>query len=97
MTKRFCLMLGASALVCLGGFPAKAQLLHRYDFETAGSANDAVGTAHGALYGSATVSGDTITLPKLSSLVRGNNYRVEVAFTSGGADWVAWFQVKAER
>jgi len=47
--------------------------------------------------GSATVSSDTITLPKLIALVRGVTYRIEVAFTSGGADWVAWFQVRGER
>lgn len=34
---------------------ANAQLLHRYDFET--DASDSVGTADGAIYGSATISG----------------------------------------
>ena len=32
------------------GISANAQLLHRYDFETAGSARDTVGTANGTIY-----------------------------------------------
>src|SRR5579863_5774411 len=40
---------------------AQAQLLHRYNFQTAGSANDIVGTADGTIYGSATVSGGALT------------------------------------
>jgi arabinan endo-1,5-alpha-L-arabinosidase len=44
-------------LVCLLGLSAHAQLLHRYNFQTAGSANDTVGTANGVIYGAASVSG----------------------------------------
>ncbi|MFO1487224.1 MAG: LamG-like jellyroll fold domain-containing protein [Verrucomicrobiota bacterium] len=51
--KLFSLLL-MTALV--SGVSVRAQLLHRYDFETAGAANDKVGTAHGTLRGTATVS-----------------------------------------
>lgn len=34
--------------------------------------------------GSASVSGDVITLPKISGLTAGTLYRVEVKFTTGG-------------
>lgn len=44
----------------LAGMFASAQLLHRYDFETAGNASDRVGTAHGTLRGTATVSGGAL-------------------------------------
>ena len=47
-------------LVGLLGTPAGAQLLHRYNFQTAGSANDIVGTANGTIYGTATVSGGAL-------------------------------------
>jgi hypothetical protein len=47
--------------------------------------------------GSASVTGNIITLPKLGSITIGTMYRVEVAFTSGGADWVSWFEVRGER
>lgn len=46
-------VLALAVILCSSG---RAQLLHRYDFQTAGSANDIVGTANGAIYGSATVS-----------------------------------------
>ena len=39
---------------------AEAQLLHRYDFETSGSANDTVGTANGTIRGTASVSGGAL-------------------------------------
>jgi Glycosyl hydrolases family 43/Concanavalin A-like lectin/glucanases superfamily len=39
---------------------AQGQLLHRYDFQTAGNANDIVGTANGTIYGTATVSGGAL-------------------------------------
>src|SRR5690349_18358926 len=42
---------------------ANAQLLHRYDFETAGSANDTIGTANGTIYGSAVVAGGFLNTP----------------------------------
>jgi Glycosyl hydrolases family 43/Concanavalin A-like lectin/glucanases superfamily len=44
----------------LVGLSANAQLLHRYDFETTGGANDTVGTANGTIYGSATVGGGAL-------------------------------------
>jgi arabinan endo-1,5-alpha-L-arabinosidase len=51
----------ACVLNCLlAGISANGQLLHRYDFEMAGSANDTVGTASGALYGSASISGGAL-------------------------------------
>jgi len=37
-----------------------AQLLHRYNFESPGSAADIVGSAHGTILGSATVSGGSL-------------------------------------
>ncbi len=46
--------------ILLLGLSAKAQLLHRYDFETTGGANDTVGTANGTIYGSATVGGGAL-------------------------------------
>ena len=36
------------------------------------------------LSGSASVTGDVITLPKLKALTAGTPYRIEVKFTSGG-------------
>ena len=39
---------------------AGAQLLHRYDFATSGSANDTMGAAHGTIHGTATVSGGAL-------------------------------------
>ena len=56
VSARLCLL----AIVGLPGVSADAQLLHRYDFETVGSANDTVGTAHGTIYGTATVSGGAL-------------------------------------
>jgi hypothetical protein len=47
--------------------------------------------------GTATVSGDTITLPKLISLTERHLYRVEVKFTSLGNVFETWFEVLAER
>jgi len=51
------LTMGLAGLLAVS---ANAQLLHRYDFETAGSANDTVGTAHGTRYGSATIIGGAL-------------------------------------
>ncbi|MGH8022956.1 MAG: LamG-like jellyroll fold domain-containing protein, partial [Limisphaerales bacterium] len=48
----------AMAMLACGS--AQAQLLHRYDFQTVGSANDIVGGADGTIYGSATVSGGAL-------------------------------------
>lgn len=39
---------------------ANAQLLHRYEFQTAGSVSDTIGTADGTIYGAATVSGGVL-------------------------------------
>lgn len=49
------------------------------------------------LSGSASVSGDVITLPTLKSLTLGHVYRVEVQFTSGGSVFEAYFYVEAQR
>lgn len=48
------------ALAALVSSSAQGQLLHRYDFPTAGSVNDIVGTANGTIYGTATVSGGAL-------------------------------------
>lgn len=58
-------------LAALLGGSASAQLLHRYDFETAASANDTVGTAHGTLYGAATVSGGALKTTGVSGTLFG--------------------------
>ena len=59
-------------VLSLLNFSAQAQLLHRYNFQTAGSANDIVGTANGTLYGTATVSGGALnTSGNLGSLSGG--------------------------
>jgi autotransporter-associated beta strand protein len=50
-------------LIGLLGGSAQAQLLHRYDFATDGSADDTVGTANGVIYGGATVSGGVLNTP----------------------------------
>jgi arabinan endo-1,5-alpha-L-arabinosidase len=52
--------LGGLLAALLLSISADAQLLHRYDFETPGSANDTVGTANGTIYGTATVSGGAL-------------------------------------
>lgn len=49
------------------------------------------------LSGSASVSGDVITLPTLKSLTLGHVYRIEVQFTSGGSVFEAYFYVEAQR
>jgi hypothetical protein len=48
--------------------------------------------------GTPSVSGDVITLPELTALTAGTNYRVEVKFTvGGGAPFEVYFIVKALR
>lgn len=49
------------------------------------------------LSGSASVTGDVITLPLLGNLVEGQEYRVEVKFTCSGNIFEAYFFVEAER
>lgn len=50
------------------------------------------------LTGSTSVSGDVITLPKLSSLTEGTAYRIEVGFTeSNGNVYECYFHVQCER
>ena len=48
------------------------------------------------LTGSASVTGDIITLPALSALTLGRVYRVEVKFTCSGNIFEAFFWVEAE-
>lgn len=45
--------------------------------------------------GSATVSGDDITLPRIHGLTVGRKYRVEVKFTSGGNTLEPYFFIEA--
>ena len=47
--------------------------------------------------GSASVSGDVITLPLLQALTRRHLYRVEVLWTNSGNTFEAYFEVLAER
>lgn len=60
MKAMFSIPLLAGALVWLMNSSAPAQLLHRYDFETTGTANDTVGSAHGTRYGTSTISGGAL-------------------------------------
>lgn len=46
--------------------------------------------------GTASATGDVITLPVLKDLSRGELYRVRVTFTSGGSIRSAWFDVLAQ-
>ena len=46
--------------------------------------------------GSATVSGDVITLPTIQSLTRNRIYRVEVKFTAGSTVWEPFFLIVAQ-
>jgi len=47
--------------------------------------------------GSASVSGDVITTPKIQGLSAGRTYRVEVKFTSGANVMECYFKLRAER
>ena len=49
------------------------------------------------LSGSASVSGDVITLPTLKDLTKGNIYRIEIKFTVNGNILECYFDIKAER
>jgi hypothetical protein len=49
------------------------------------------------LSGSASVSGDVITLPTLKSLTAGKRYRIEVKFTVDGQILEAWFLITGQR
>lgn len=46
--------------------------------------------------GSASASGDVITLAPLTALVAGHRYRIEIKFTSGVNIFEAYFEVQAE-
>ena len=47
--------------------------------------------------GSASVSANVITLPKIHDLVSGKVYRCEIAFTIGGNDLEYYFHIEAKR
>jgi hypothetical protein len=47
--------------------------------------------------GSASATGDVITLPAIKALVAGTTYRVEIAFTCSGNVFEAFAELKAER
>lgn len=47
--------------------------------------------------GSATASGNVITLPKLKALTEHHVYRVEVKFSAGGSVWEPYFTVRVDR
>jgi len=46
--------------------------------------------------GSASVSGDVITLPTIHSLTAGEDYRVEISFTVSGNVMETWVVIKAQ-
>ncbi|MCB0128705.1 MAG: hypothetical protein KDE58_40850 [Caldilineaceae bacterium] len=49
------------------------------------------------LSGSASVSGDVITLPLLHSLTAGHKYKIEVMFTDSNSNvWEPWLEVWAD-
>lgn len=47
--------------------------------------------------GSASISGDVITLPTIHSLVEGTNYRVEVQFVKSGNTFEYWAYLVCNR
>lgn len=47
--------------------------------------------------GSASASGDVITLPALTALTADHTYRIEVKFTCGGSTFEAYATVNAKR
>jgi len=51
----------------------------------------------GAMSGSTSVTGDVITLPKISGLTVGTTYRVEVQFTITGNVFEAYAELLCER
>lgn len=61
---------------------------------SAGAHTDVTSTV---LSGSASATGDVITLPKMASLTLGTLYRVEVKFTVSSNVFEAFFYVQAER
>ena len=46
--------------------------------------------------GSASAAGDVITLPAITALTAGKNYRIEVKFTSGSNTFEPYFMIEAE-
>ncbi len=54
----------ALALGCVAALGANAQagIIHRWSFNTAGQAEDSVGSSHGTLVNGATVAGGQVTL-----------------------------------
>ena len=57
--------------------------------------NNAVVTST-VLSGSASVSGDVITTPKVQNLVAGHKYRIEVKFTASGNVLECYFELLGE-
>lgn len=58
--------------------------------------NASTDVSSAVLSGSATVSGDIITLPALYTLTAGHTYRVECKFTSSGNILEPYFRVRAQ-
>jgi hypothetical protein len=61
---------------------------------TAGAYTEVTATV---LNGAAAISGDVITLPRLSALETGKVYRVEVQFNAGGNTFECFFEVEGQR
>jgi hypothetical protein len=53
-------------------------------------------TASTAIGGTASVTGNVITLGAIANLVAGSLYRVEVKWMSGANTFETWFEVQAE-
>ena len=75
-----------------GSNPANVQV-KAYDV-TEGAYSD---VSASVLSGSAAVSGDVITLPRLSGLAPGSTYKVEVLFACGVNVFECWLTVLATR
>ena len=66
-----------------------------YSYDAAAGSYTDVTSAR--MTGSVSVTSDVITLPSISGLTAGTNYRVEVKFTVSGNTWEPYFWIKAER
>jgi hypothetical protein len=75
-----------------GSGPASVQVKI---YDTTGGAYTDMSTT--MLTGAVSIAGDQITLPALSGVVAGHNYRLEVKFTIGSNTFEAWCLIKGER
>jgi len=74
-----------------GGSPSSPSVVVK---DTSNNNTDVTATVMPA--GSASASGDIITLPPLTALTRGHNYRIEVQFVSGSNTLEVYFFVASD-